>query len=216
MSVPIAAPEAAVGRRERKKQATRQALHEAAMDLAEERGLANVTVEDITERVDVSVRTFFNHFSSKEEALLERDPDRAARLAAAIAARPAGEAPLEALREAMLTDAFLHELAPAQMRRRMRLVRSEPGLQPLMTAHFDEMLAEVSAAVGRRTGIDPAADLYPTLVASAAFVALKVALLRWCDADGAAQPAPELADLITQAFAHLAAGLVPAAPEIDR
>jgi AcrR family transcriptional regulator len=198
------APQASVGRRERKKQATRQALHEAAMDLVEERGLANATVEDITERADVSVRTFFNHFSSKEEAVIERDPDRAARLVAAITARPAGEVPLVALREAMLSDAFLAELTPAQMRRRMRLVRSEPTLQPLLTAHFDEMLAEVSAAVARRTGADPG-DLYPTLAASAAFMAVKVALLRWCDHDGAL----ELADVIAQAFAHLATGLVP-------
>lgn len=206
-----AAPEATLGRRERKKQATRQALHEAAMDLTEEQGLAHVTVEDITDRADVSVRTFFNHFSSKEEALLERDPEGATRLATALAARPADETPLEALRAAMLSDSFLHELTPAQMRRRMRLIRAEPSLQPLLTAHFDEMLSEVAAAVGRRTGTDPAADLYPTLVASVSFVACKTALLRWCEADDAGDSL-DLADLVTEAFAHVAAGLLPHAP----
>ena len=43
-------------RRERKKQATRQALYEAAFVLVEEHGLAAVTVEAIADRADVATR----------------------------------------------------------------------------------------------------------------------------------------------------------------
>lgn len=60
------------GLRERKKRERGQALRQAALDLALENGYANVTVEDICERCGVSRRTFFNYFSSKEEALLGR------------------------------------------------------------------------------------------------------------------------------------------------
>lgn len=60
------------GLRERKKRERGQALRQAALELALENGYANVTVEDICERCGVSRRTFFNYFSSKEEALLGR------------------------------------------------------------------------------------------------------------------------------------------------
>ncbi|WP_193070769.1 TetR/AcrR family transcriptional regulator [Brevibacterium sp. FME37] len=60
------------GLRERKKRKRGQALRQAALELALENGYSNVTVEDICERCGVSRRTFFNYFSSKEEALLGR------------------------------------------------------------------------------------------------------------------------------------------------
>lgn len=58
------------GLRERKKQARRAALRRAAVSLSLENGFANVTVEDICERCEVSPRTFFNYFASKEEAVV--------------------------------------------------------------------------------------------------------------------------------------------------
>ena len=60
------------GLRERKKRERGQALRRAAIDLALEKCYHNVTVEDICERCGVSRRTFFNYYSSKEEALLGR------------------------------------------------------------------------------------------------------------------------------------------------
>ncbi len=62
-------PGARGGLRERKKLAVRRALSSAAIRLAAERGLENVTIEDITAEADVSVRTFGNYFSSKYEAI---------------------------------------------------------------------------------------------------------------------------------------------------
>lgn len=62
----------AEGLRERKKRERKQALRTAAIELALEKGFANVTIEDICDRCGVSRRTFFNYYSTKEEALLGR------------------------------------------------------------------------------------------------------------------------------------------------
>ena len=90
--------------RERKKLATRRAIQRVALDLVAERGYSRVTVEDIAEAADVSPRTFFNYFPSKEAALIGADPERTERLRQRLIAEPADKSPLEALRSAMVEE----------------------------------------------------------------------------------------------------------------
>src|SRR5215472_13661838 len=102
----VPAPDTHASLRERKKQATRRSLRRAALDLVAERGFAHVTVEDIAEAADVSPRTFFNYFPSKEAALFGgSDPDRASRLRERVASEAPGEPALSALRAVMAQDA---------------------------------------------------------------------------------------------------------------
>src|SRR5919112_4612452 len=96
-------PTATLGRRERKKLQTHRALSTAARELALARGLDGVTVEDIADAADVSVRTFFNYFSCKEEALVGIDPGVLEELEEALRDRPKGEQPLEALRAVLVS-----------------------------------------------------------------------------------------------------------------
>jgi AcrR family transcriptional regulator len=56
--------------RERKKQQTRQAIHEAALQLVDEKGLDGTTIEQICQLAGVSPRTFFNYYQSKAAAAL--------------------------------------------------------------------------------------------------------------------------------------------------
>src|SRR6185369_17950347 len=82
----------APGRRERKKQATREALSAAALQLALQQGVQNVRVEDIADAAGVAPRTYNNYFASREQAIVAAiAAERALRIGAALRARPEEE-----------------------------------------------------------------------------------------------------------------------------
>jgi AcrR family transcriptional regulator len=197
------------GLRERKKLETRRRLRQVALRLAGERGFEHVTIEDIAAGADVSTRTFFNYFGSKEEALISPDPTSAAELAQALAARPAAEAPLETLRQVMLLRAAHIEDHVDDVRARMRLVQSCTALQPgylATAAAFDRILTEGIAA---RLGTDPDLDPYPGLVVAVGSTAMRATLAAWLTTTGHGS----VAEMINSAFDQIAAGLpVPARP----
>jgi AcrR family transcriptional regulator len=56
--------------RERKKQETRSAIHEAALRLVAENGVERASVDAICSEAGVSNRTFFNYFPSKLTAII--------------------------------------------------------------------------------------------------------------------------------------------------
>lgn len=163
------------GLRERKKAQTRHALHAAALDLAEEGGVAAVTVEAIAERAEVSPRTFFNYYASKEDAFLGIDPDVPERLAAALVARPVSE-PLPLALRGVLTD-YILELARDEeaWRRRRTLLHSSPALvTSWLGANNRLSLAFVDAAI-ERSGRDIGDDLSSVVQAYSALGAIRAA-----------------------------------------
>lgn len=168
------------GRRERKKQATRQALEEAALRLTLERGMEHVTVEDICAEVDVSSRTFFNYFPSKERAVVGNGPlDASDEAIRRIAEGDGKEGLLDDLR------ALLHQKADGFMRKRAdmvcrrKLVEQNPVLLPLMLENFDAYERAVCEAIAQRIGTDPDADRYPQLVAGLIGTVMRVSFRRW-------------------------------------
>src|SRR5262249_11480152 len=90
------------GLRERKKLATRQALSSAALELALERGLENVTIEDITTRANGARRRVTTSCARRSEAPAAIGAARARRIGASLLDRPAGEPLWEALANAVL------------------------------------------------------------------------------------------------------------------
>lgn len=60
-----------LGRRERKKEETRQRIFRAALELFRQKGFDATTVDDITERADVAKGTFFNYYPRKESVLFD-------------------------------------------------------------------------------------------------------------------------------------------------
>src|ERR1700739_4805595 len=90
------------GLRERKKADTRRALSDAALNLAFEHGLENVTREDIANLAGVSLRTFNNYFNGKYEALAYRQTERLRRSLATLRERPADEPLWTSITDAVL------------------------------------------------------------------------------------------------------------------
>jgi AcrR family transcriptional regulator len=188
--------EQVVGRRERKKRATRAALSEVALRLSIERGIDNVTVEQIADQVDVSLRTFFNYFSSKEEAIVAGDVAVAESLVDAFRGRPPGELVLEALRHAVL--AVLDQDSYRDRVQRMQTLRRTPSLLPYQLAAFVAQERSLAAAVAERVGCDADRDLYPALVAASAMAGLRVAVHRWLGEPSASGQRPSLRPKLIQ------------------
>ena len=191
--------------RERKKLATRRAIHDAAFELAEEHGVCRSTIEAISDRAGVAPRTFWAYFSSKEDAVIGRDPDTPQKLRAALLARPADEDPTTALRRVLEHYVADRVVDSGRAVRRQRLIRREPQLMAAVAAAFNEMETALVSATAERLGLDPEMDLMPGVLVMAACGACRVAQQRWADRNGR-QPFNELLD---EAFARMAEGLAP-------
>jgi AcrR family transcriptional regulator len=160
------APEA-LGRRERKKLATRRALAEAALKLILERGYDAVTVAEIADEADTAVTTLFKHFPDGKESLvfhggieLELEgvaiEDRGAALASAIRDRGEGVRPLDAI-EGFIADrgAFAGQTRSARFRAQVKLISETPALRTYARKLWMDCEAPVIAELAAETGRDP-------------------------------------------------------------
>ncbi|MGI5166503.1 TetR/AcrR family transcriptional regulator [Spirillospora sp. CA-253888] len=171
--------ESTTGLRERKKAATRQALHDAALRLTLEHGLDRVTVEAIADAAGVSRRTFSNYFDGKEDALLYGDEERMRGLLAAFSARPAAETPWAALRGAVHQMFAEHDFDPNRAVR-TRLAKRHPSLLERQLARFAELERDLAERIAAREGRAPD-DLRSRVLAASFLLALRLGSLRWIE-----------------------------------
>jgi AcrR family transcriptional regulator len=180
------------GRRERKKAELRLAMQRAALRLAAEHGYEHLTAEAIAEACDVSTRTFFNYFSSKEEALLGPLLDRKRQMRAALEARPASESVIESLRAASIALAGDLLADQGEWKIRRRVFDQNPVLRPRAHAAFAELERSLTDTVAVRLGIDPRTDPYPALVVALAITAVRVAAMHSMATGAAGEDLPDL------------------------
>jgi AcrR family transcriptional regulator len=196
-----------VGLRERKKARTREALQEAAMDRFARQGFDGTTVEEIAEACEVSPRTFFRYFATKEDVLFADAAERRERLLAVIAERPVDEPAFVALTAAMRTLTADYRDDRDALVTRSQVVAASPHLQAYKAEHqhgWEEALVDVLERRARAQHDDIARDEL-TLVTAVTTAALRVALDAWV----ADPSAPDLGVLLDEAFARVAAGFDP-------
>jgi len=196
--------------RERKKLATRRSLRRAALELVAERGLSNVTVEDIAEAADVSPRTFFNYFPSKEAVLFGGDQDRGAVLRDRVACEAPGAPAIDALRVVLAQDAeaMADEFRalggdPAHWLCLIKAARADPHVRAAQAAQMAMIERAVGEGVAARLGTDAETDPYPWVLAFAASGVVRAGVAFWASTGGTIS----LGELIDRALGELAVGL---------
>ncbi|MER6455241.1 helix-turn-helix domain-containing protein [Streptomyces sp900105245] len=142
-----------IGRRERKKAATRQAIADAALRLFLEHGYDSVGVRDVAEAADVSTTTVFKHFTGKEALVFDREQSTDEGLVAAVRGRAAGESVLDALRRHVL-DTWLPIAEHPQREQFHQLVDSTPALRAYAERMWVRHTGTLAAAVADEFGVD--------------------------------------------------------------
>ena len=204
---------AQAGLRERKRLATARAIEIAALNLVADKGLDKVTVDEISRIADISPRTFFNYFASKESALVGETPEPpSADAVAAYVNATSGTvfdglgALLAAAVEGRSTDTEL-------MVKRRSLLKDYPQLFAMRMAamrEYEDRLREIVAL--RLAADDPAlaADSgllqsRSRLITNVAFGAMKHAWVCWADNEGGIS----LSERLKDSFDELGRILVP-------
>ncbi|MFE4502077.1 TetR/AcrR family transcriptional regulator [Rhodococcus sp. NPDC056743] len=199
------------GLRERKKQATRRALRESALQLALERGLDGVRVEDIADAAGVSPRTYNNYFPSREHAIVAAvTAEREAQVAVAVAAQPSDVRLSDAIADAIVeqyTD-------PGEHRRdALLLITTHPALREVFLDATSAMEQPLAGAIADR--LDGADDRTARVLAASVAAAVRIALEQWL------RPATEMLTatglvVVSGALSEqLRAALAPLTPALD-
>jgi len=200
------------GLRERHRKRTAADLEEAALVLFCEKGFDAVTIDDIAAAADVSRRTFFRYFASKEDVILSDHPKRLDELAAALDRRPADESPLAALRHAIISLAGSYEEQRDHMLRRFRLMTTTPALEARSLCLQRNWETAVTGMLAARMGVDPAEDLRPGVVAATTMAAMRIATANWLALGGQGDLPKIVADALDLLDGGLQAAAAPARP----
>jgi AcrR family transcriptional regulator len=157
-----------LGLRERKKQQTRDTIARVALELFAERGYDETTLAEIAEAADVSPRTIFSYFDSKEEILFCEAPSQLEELKQALALRPEGSTTVDALRELLSSIPPPDELAML----RKQIIRESPALNLKLRARVAELEPVLAESFAKDLGSDPD-DIRAVLIAASATAAFK-------------------------------------------
>jgi AcrR family transcriptional regulator len=155
-----------LGLRERKKQQTRETIARVALELFAERGYDETTLAEIAEAADVSPRTIFSYFDSKEEILFCEESHSLDEVKAVLEQRPEGTTTVDAIRN--LLSAMPQPDNDAKLRK--QVITSSPALQLKMRARVAELEPVLAASFAKDLGSEPD-DIRAVLIAASATAA---------------------------------------------
>ncbi|MEW1694872.1 TetR/AcrR family transcriptional regulator [Streptomyces sp. NPDC093249] len=173
------------GLRERKKQRTRDALIREALERFTTHGYERTTVDEIADAVEVSQRTFFRYFASKEDVAFAVQHMVEERFVHTLRHRPPGEAPLDAMRNAVLGawdtigDAIV-EVVPVELYlRTFQMIESTPALLAVHLRRSTEMEETIARIIAEREDVDVDADPRPRIAVAAFSGVMRVTGRLW-------------------------------------
>ena len=183
---PVAPKLSVVALRERKKDQTRDALARAALTLFQTKGYEATTVAEIARAANVSRRTFFRYFPTKDALLFVDTDDLLERFRENLDAREPGDVTGDPVRRACLAQASEYMRDRDQVVARARIIESSPGLskqerqQDLL---WEQAITDALLANGRNT---PTAERRARMLAGAIVGAMRAAILEWQRLEGSA------------------------------
>jgi AcrR family transcriptional regulator len=219
MPTPDGAAPPAVSLRERKKLRTRSALADAALDLFTERGFDATTLDELVDAVEVSKRTFFRNFTSKEDAAFLPGTELWSAVLRSVAERPLATPALLIVRDA-ITDTVRalddqptghNEAWSARFARMTRLSGTTPALRAYGLAYCADVSQRLVAILAVRLGL-AAHDVRLRMLVDVAIAAWHLAAQDWQQA-GHPATASALASRLQVTFAALPQCLVLPAPD---
>ncbi|EKF21657.1 bacterial regulatory s, tetR family protein [Mycolicibacterium hassiacum DSM 44199] len=181
----------AAGLRERRRASVRREIAICAADLFARQGIAGTTAEQIAAAAGISLRTFYRHCPSKEEALTVLVEENTDEFLAEFRRRPADE-PLSVAASETLIHTWAN--APGDTRRIVRLMLGDPVLRARWVAGVRRAQELLVPVVAERLGDDPDA-LRPTVVAGLLLNLTSTVLEYWVTRD----QVTDLADMVNQA-----------------
>jgi TetR/AcrR family transcriptional regulator, regulator of mycofactocin system len=172
-------PAGAAGpRRGRPRSTSCRELRLIALRLFETQGFDSTTIEQIAAEAGVSERTFFRYFGSKASVLWTEFDTEVAAIRAALAAVPDDVPMMQAIRHAVVSANHYRVEDVPEMRQRMNLIATVPGLSSSAGEHYEAWERAVSEFAGRRLGQGPS-TLFPLAIGRATLAACRAAYDRW-------------------------------------
>jgi AcrR family transcriptional regulator len=191
------------GLRERKKQQTRDRIASVELDLFAERGYDHTTLAEIAEAADVSPRTIFAYFQSKEDILFCDEPLLYELLERTLRERPPGATTVDALREFVSSFDEFDEHA----RLRKRIIGASESLRTSERARSAPMEELVTESIARDLGDVGADDIRPRLIAASVTAAFSAVRDRLQDESGEPLPYEQALEILDQVLEFLRGGL---------
>ncbi len=197
---------ATIGLRQMKKERTRGDIVRVANALFANRGFDGVTVEEIAAEAEVSHRTFYRYFATKEELVLGPLQPKLDEFVERFHQRPHTESVIASVRGAImdLASDYQHDLDSD--RRRAALIRSTPSLQQREHERHTAFENEIVLLIAGRLNVDPANDIRPALIAGCAMAAIRAAKGQWLSGKGKQPLRPLVEDaltMLTKAFDNI-------------
>ena len=172
-----------LGLRERKKQQTRETIARVALPLFAERGYDETTLADIAEAADVSPRTIFAYYESKEDILFCEEGGYLNNLKQRLDERPEGTTTVDALREFFASL----EAPDEEARLRKQIVMATPSLAMRMRAQAGEFEPAFAESIAKDLGAGPD-DVRPPLIAASMTAAFMSVRDRLFEAEAGGEP----------------------------